>query len=457
MRTLPFLLALAALAFWPTRRVVAQDEPTLRVQLLAADTPDEVTLQGEGGPLALYLGDEQALLTRLDEGEPVVLRRERDEVRVDLPDGALYALSVRAVPEQAFALQTGTSNERWPYAGTATVSADAESAGLNIINHIALEDYVASVIGSEYGLPDVEGTKAMAVAIRTYALRSGGKFGEEVDHVDNVLSQHYRGLRYANDTTRTAARETRGEVLTHDGELIEAVYFSSSGGHTANNEDVWAGRRLPYLRGRDDPFDAISPHRSWRSSVDRGRLLSILSREAGRPVRGFLLGDRSTDGRVMAIELLHDGHRSEMQANRFRLLVNRAFGIHTLKSALFTAARRGDRYVFEGSGYGHGVGMSQWGAHGMARRGHDYRDILAFYYKDVAIKQLDGSRSVALTPPPIASEPASTPPPLQTDTLAAAASDTARAEPADTTLAAEVPVPAHPTRRTSPPKRRIGW
>lgn len=424
----------------------------LRVGLMAADAPRQVTVRGHGGSLALYLGDDRTLLTRLEAGEPVTVRREGDEVRLDLPDGALFVLSAHFEPEAAFAVTADDSDERWPYAGALTVTTDDRRPSLRLINHVPLEDYVASVIGGEYGLPDMEGTKAMAVAIRTYAVRSGGKFGAEVDHVDNILSQHYRGLRYATDTTRAAARATRGEVLTYGGEPIEAVYFSSSGGRTANNEDVWDGQRLPYLRGKDDPFDAISPHRSWRSTVPRSRLLTTLTREAGRPVRGFLLGERSADGRVSSIELLHDGRRSEMQANRFRLLVNQTFGIHTLKSLLFTASRSGNHYVFEGDGYGHGVGLSQWGAHGMARRGHDYRDILAFYYSGVAIEQLDGTHVASLTAPPAA---AGSPPLTQGDAPNVAATDTSLTRESDSTLAAEEPIVAPPRQR--PARRRIGW
>ncbi|MFO7976725.1 MAG: FGGY family carbohydrate kinase, partial [Candidatus Hydrogenedentota bacterium] len=87
--------------------------------------------------------------------------------------------------------------------------------------------------------------------------------------------------------------------------LIEAVYFSSSGGHTANNEDVWdASETLPYLRGRNDPYDSASPHHTWESSANRTTVLSGLERQFGGSVRGFYLGDTADSGRLLTMELL---------------------------------------------------------------------------------------------------------------------------------------------------------
>src|SRR5690606_29870346 len=113
--------------------------------------------------------------------------------------------------------------------------------------------------------------KALAVAVRTYTLRSRGKFGDAYDHVDHVLSQVYRGADGLDPIALAAARETAGEVLTHRNELIEAVYFASSGGHTADNEFVWDADARPYLRGIPDPFDA-HPDRNWRTEISRDDL-----------------------------------------------------------------------------------------------------------------------------------------------------------------------------------------
>jgi stage II sporulation protein D len=202
----------------------------------------------------------------------------------------------------------------------------------------------------------------------------------------------YRGLSTITDASRAAAQATEGEVLTYNSHLIEAVYFSSSGGHTANNEDVWdASENLPYLRGRRDPYDSVAPHHTWRTSASRSAVLRGLERQFGGSVRGFYLGETSS-GRVLTLELLRpNGRRESVEAGAFRRAVNRAMGRRVLRSTWFDARRQGNSYVFDGRGYGHGVGMSQWGAHGMARAGRSYRDILAFYYRGTELMQLENA------------------------------------------------------------------
>src|SRR5690625_7003329 len=139
----------------------------------------------------------------------------------------------------------------------------------------------------------------MAVAARTYALYRlmEGELG------DDTGFQVYTGDSRTSSVARRAVEATRGEILTFDGRIAAAVYSASSGGVTANNEDVWRGAALPYLRSKDDPFDLSSPHRSWTASLDRGRVLRALSREVGLTGSGFISGDRGPEGRVKANEL----------------------------------------------------------------------------------------------------------------------------------------------------------
>jgi len=293
------------------------------------------------------------------------------------------------------------------YSGGLRIEPDPNQAGtLQLVNLVPIEDYVASVVASEYPFEDdLSGSKAMAVVARTYALRAAEKFDGAYDHVDHTLSQVYRGHHAITGTARRAADATRGQVLTHDGTLIEAVYFSSSGGHTANHEDVWeADRVLPYLRGRPDPHDRPSPHHEWTTRIPRTPMLQALTRDQEFQVEGFLIDDRSEEGRVRHVKLLRpDGTTHQMQANAFRLIVSRGVPDVTLKSTWFDARREGDEYVFEGRGYGHGVGLSQWGAHIMADNGAGYQEILRFYYSGVRVERIDG---VQVAPPvlPVATD-----------------------------------------------------
>jgi stage II sporulation protein D len=207
----------------------------------------------------------------------------------------------------------------------------------------------------------------------------------------------YRGTERITPQVRRAAEATRGEVAVYDDRLIHAVYHASSGGHTAANDDVWdANGPLPYLPAHPDPYDDASPHHGWRVTLDRSRLLDRLSERYGFRVAGFQVAEHSPDGRVAQVKLLQRGGSSRViSGNDFRLFANRQTGGRGLRSTLFAADRRGDRYVFEGSGYGHGVGMSQHGAHAMAQSGRSYREILAFYYPGVALARLDGESTGA--------------------------------------------------------------
>ncbi|MEX0746800.1 MAG: SpoIID/LytB domain-containing protein, partial [Rhodothermales bacterium] len=316
---------------------------------------------------------------------------------------ALFASSLRVEPgpEAAFgsrvvegAKVAGPGSSAAPsqlrhYQGQLFVTVDDSDWQIRLINEVNVEDYVAAVISAEYGFDDLEGAKAMAVITRTYTLATLGKFGSEYDHVDHTMSQVYRGIDAVTPTMRRAVNDTRGQILSYDDELIEAVYFSVSGGHTADNEDVWRSKAIPYLRGKPDPYGTGSPHARWSSRVSRPRLLAALASAYRIPVSGFVISERSTDGRVLKVDLLReDGGRMGIRANEFRMAVLQNFGDKSLRSTHFEARRDGNEYVFEGSGYGHGVGLSQWGAHDLSLRGSSYREIIDFYYTGVKLETL---------------------------------------------------------------------
>ena len=276
------------------------------------------------------------------------------------------------------------------YTGTLLIAPDQNDEGLKLINAVPLEAYVASVVSTEYSLGDLEGSKAMAVLARTYVLNAPGKYGPDYDLVDDTRSQVYRGEDAIIPLALEAARSTENEVLTYRGRPIQAVYHSSSGGHTADNESVWAGAPVPYLRGKPDPYGKQSPHAEWVSRVARPKLLSELGKKFGGEVIGFLLDKRNPDGRVASVSLLmQNGQRRSVTGNEFRLVVIWHFGPRSLRSMRFDAERQGNEYIFTGQGYGHGVGLSQWGAHDMAKRGMSYTDILDFYYTGTTLSRLD--------------------------------------------------------------------
>jgi len=417
------LLTVPLLAVAPVRT----DE--VRVRLFEEAAPRALVVSAEQGLVFLAGAGPDNVLAELAPHQQATIRMRGADLHVTLGETAFYALSLRILPHDGALLDVEVAEGRTPvaprrYPGRLTVSIDpSDTPTIRLINHVALDAYVACVVAREYGFEDLEGAKAMAVLVRTFVLRAAGTLGDAYDIVDHRLAQQYDGMIPLTDAAREAARQTEGEVLTYHGELVEAVYFSSSGGHTADNDAVWEGRPVPYLRGVSDPYDAASPQARWHTALPRRQLLDALSEQYDLDAEGFYIGERSRDGRVQTVQLIHgDGIAREIPSNGFRLLVNHRFGQNSLKSTLFDVRRTGNAYVFEGRGFGHGVGLNQHGALEMARQGFGYRDILAFYFTDVTVQQ----RGEA------------TPQPFLKETPAAAANATGK------------------TPRNTP-SRRVGW
>lgn len=437
------------------------DEPMVRVRLLEQYQPQTVVLSSHEGRLAVYAGTASQPIDYLSPGTEATITRRDNEVRVEYGELAFFAMNVRILPEQGATMQLtrGSNSDSEPrlYEGELRLSADTDA--VKIVNHVPLESYVAAVITREYGFNDLEGNKAMAVLARTYALHHRAP-SADYDLGDYIGSQVYKGVSSLNPVAVEATNQTVGEILLYGDQPVDAVYFASSGGHTASNATVWASRSLPYLQAKHDPFDAISPYQEWRTTIPRTPLLRLLSQRYNTNVTGFFLGDRSSDGRVQYIKLRAPGER-QILSNEFRLLVNQHFGEQTLKSTFISDARRdGDVYILEGKGYGHGVGLSQWGAHAMAEQGYAYHDILGYYYEGTALSTTGAlpEPAVLFAEAEVNHQPATprvTPTRRRVDTP----EETASEDPVRVDTRPSAP-PMHwsaPRSRPPQPKRRIGW
>ena len=453
LRRLPILLLLIGVVRTPA----AQPADTLRVQLFTGFQPDVMAVEPTAAA-RIYAEDFARPLLRLPAGAMLLVDRRGDELRLRTSEGTIFARWIRIYPEEGghlrlTARRPGQTSGPFTYPGWIQIAPDP--SGLQVLNHVALEDYVAAVLAREHHFDDLESTRALAVAIRTYTLRRLQTSDTLLDH---AAHQMYEGIDRITPLIREAVEQTRGEVLTYQGELIEAVYFAASGGHTANNEDVWDGVPQPYLRGRPDPYDRNAPFQHWEASVPRQRLLEILSRKYGTRITGFRIGSHSPDGRVATIELLRErGDPLTIRANEFRLLVNAHFGRHTLRSTFFTARRQGDTYHFEGKGFGHGVGLSQYGALEMSRQGYSYRDILAFYYPGTELHRHEAGALLAAGSSPETERPDDfAPPPARPP--AASPEPTAPAASGATRPVVAVGWSATPARTIEhSTRRRIGW
>ncbi|HSL92202.1 MAG TPA: SpoIID/LytB domain-containing protein [Candidatus Limnocylindrales bacterium] len=249
---------------------------------------------------------------------------------------------------------------------------------------VPLEEYVAAVLSRE-APPSFqpEAIAALAVAVRTYALQAMEKPREPThDVVASVEDQVFEGLDDVDGVFRKASEATRGEVLSYQGALALAVFHSVCGGKTENAKDAW-GRDVPYLRSLvcDDCLD--SPARRWdyRMTAKEGiRVALSMGVRADGGLRLDIAG-RSSSGRASRVRISSGKVSREVSAAAFR----RAAGYSRVKSLMMEIAPVGNGWVFTGKGYGHGVGMCQWGANGMARNGKTYGEILSRYYPATAL------------------------------------------------------------------------
>jgi stage II sporulation protein D len=263
--------------------------------------------------------------------------------------------------------------------------------GLVAVNHVDLEEYLYSVVGSEMPTSwPLEALKAQAVAARSYALHKRSKVANSTyDLGDTTTWQVYKGVASEATSTQQAVRQTRGQVLVHNGQIIEAVFHSSSGGHTENVEDIWS-QPLPYLRGVVD-YDHQAPVFSWSQSFTASQLSQRIS-GVGNVITMVPIST-TPHGRVRQMKVIGDKGQRTLSGNDLRSALG-------LKSTLFavqpqvasgTASKANlpRNFVIQGRGFGHGLGMSQWGAYGLAARGYSYQQILGHYYRQIALSQIE--------------------------------------------------------------------
>ena len=271
------------------------------------------------------------------------------------------------------------------------IAVTVETGRIQVLNRIGLEDYVASTVGGEMSSSwPSEALRAQAVAARTYVMHQvDRRRGSAWDVRATTMSQVYRGVAAETKETRSAARATAGEVLTYAGAPILAVFHSTAGGRTATAGEVW-GEDLPYLRVVEVEDEDAAPHTYWRTVFEKQALRDIFE-SAGVSVgqlRGLTIEGRTASGRVERLVVHGSDGEVVISGRELRTLL----GGMGLRSTLFEIRESSEGFAFVGSGYGHGVGMSQWGARAMARQGASYKRILGRFYPGTRLESLPSRR-----------------------------------------------------------------
>lgn len=263
---------------------------------------------------------------------------------------------------------------------------DNGRGGFDAVNHVALEDYLRSVVPVE--MPKdwpSEALKAQAVAARTYAvfkrqLNAQNYFDVESD----VMDQVYGGVGAEDPRADEAVKDTAGMILVHNNQVARAFFHSTCGGKTENSFEVFKGIDAPYLVPVECGYDRDSPQWTWQLNIRAGDVERALKRGGlirSGPITGLSAQSFTRTGRVRTVAVAIGRHIELVDGAAFRL----ALGGTQLKSTRFTISRHKSMFIFRGTGYGHGVGMCQWGAKGMAEKNSDFRKILLKYYPGTAI------------------------------------------------------------------------
>jgi len=298
-----------------------------------------------------------------------------------------------------------------PYRGTITALRDR--TGVTIVDRVPMETYLAGVVSAEMGrrsLAEQEALRAQAVVSRTYALRNLRRWqAQGFDLYATVADQVYGGAASETPEGRAAVDATRGWILTYGGVPIDAFFYSTCGGRTADGTEVFRAADRPYLRSVADVADdgtaycSISPrfrwHEEWTGEALRATLRRTLPAAGGgttasdvSEVRDVRVSYRTPSGRVGQVTIALRRGDVRVDGPSVRQVLRPVSG-ELLRSSTFTltvsgAGRRVTRLVADGAGAGHGVGFCQWGAVGRSRAGQDYQRIVAAYYPGASLERL---------------------------------------------------------------------
>ena len=256
------------------------------------------------------------------------------------------------------------------------------------INHLDVDEYVSGVLYHEVA-PwwPMEALRAQAIVARTFALyQAKVNAHKDYDLVSTAFSQVYGGRTSERGRTSKAVRLTKNKVLTYKNKLFPTFYHATCAGHTENAANLWKINILP-LQGRECQFCQRSPHFKWKKKLSLKDIEEALEKANFKVglIKSIEIVDRDISGRITELEIASTRGRIKVGANRFRLAV----GPNLIRSTNFTVEIKKRTAYFEGYGWGHGVGMCQWGAFFMSRERFNAEQILGYYYPESKIKEIE--------------------------------------------------------------------
>jgi stage II sporulation protein D len=382
MRNISILLSLMlALSFvMPQASIAAENGNNPAIRVLVLDNRDSVSLAAKGTYKVYSMPSEKLLTggyilhTKVSASEQGIMFGSRElkfsKIRVMVPEGALIYLDGRS------------------FRGTVDIM-KKDNMKLAVINRIALEEYLYGVLYNEVSHRwPMEAIKAQGITARTFALYQARQNKmQDYDLTNDIYSQVYSGATSERWSTTRAVKLTRGKILTYKDDIFPAYYHATCGGKTEDAANLWNIDIEP-LKGSECGFCKESPHFKWMKNIP----LSEIEKKLGD--NGYKVGKikrvtvmaRNKTGRVDKIEIKDDSDVSCMLTGKdFR----RMMGPNDVRSTNFEPSIDNDKLTLSGIGWGHGVGMCQWGANGMAGHGKNAEEILKIYYPGAEITTID--------------------------------------------------------------------
>lgn len=264
-----------------------------------------------------------------------------------------------------------------------------ESSPPLVLDLLDLESYLAGVINQEIDSRwPAAAVDAQVILARTYALKKmKERSNEPFDLVSGVNDQVYGGIAAEDDLAWAAVNRTEGMVLTYNHELAAGLYHSCCGGRTAVPSEVWGGRDEPYQKSVECNYCQDAPRFFWRfpekGAMSGKELASLLGFRDD--VTDLVVTARTGSGRARTVIASAGLAAKELSGQEFRTRM----GYERIWSAAFQPSREEGGFVFRGSGSGHGVGLCQWGARGMALAGFPSGKILGYYFPGITVESYE--------------------------------------------------------------------
>lgn len=341
------------------------------------ENTNEANIHSNGNFILVNLANEQ-IIANFDKNEIITIKNQNGLIYTTHGNkkfnGETFTGAIQLVPINQ---KTHVSYKNNWYRGKITILPRGQDK-LTVINNVDLEDYLLSVIPSE--MPHYwhkEALKAQTVAARTYALGYLGRRKEKgYDLESTIEDQVYLGVVSEKKATTKAIKETRGNILVDkNNQPIIALFHSSAGGYTDSIENIWGSKEIKpsvHIQPRPD-YDDKSPYFKWDRKINIDQINTLLNNLNIGELKEIIPLRRSISNRITEVKLIGSLDTKTVNGDNFRRMLK-------LPSAKFNFIFEDNQITFWGRGFGHGLGLSQWGAKILAEKGFNYKQILAHYY-----------------------------------------------------------------------------